>query len=292
VVFEAPAGVTYQAFQFYDTNHGHALIPLTGRQPLPLPATLGVSRQNALLQLAVTEARFLDAGENGAATRRYLIGVRGSSRSPTDVVVIPARYVFAQTEDGCLITPETNLQDLSRPFGGSASFVPTADNEAQLVFAIPAGTRGVQLLLRAQNQSMDLPVQSDFHVRWPAPAATITDGSVLRVHLLPVPPEPSRLPPPAAGRVHHVLDVVLENLRPSSGVEFQPEQLRLVAADGSFIAPSPVASGIRCSLDPDGVIPAQTARRFTLVYDVPADALLRRVQYRGFDVQETVVDLP
>jgi hypothetical protein len=40
------------------------------------------------------------------------------------------------------------------------------------------------------------------------------------------------------------------------------------------------------------VIPPASARRFVLVYDVATDAPARRVNYRGFEVEETTVDLP
>ena len=69
-------------------------------------------------------------------------------------------------------------------------------------------------------------------------------------------------------------------------------QLRLQAADGTFIDPSPLSAGVPCALPADGGIPPATSRRFTFVYDVPADARPRQIQYRGFELQETTVDLP
>jgi len=291
VVFEAPAGITYQAFQFYDTNHGHALIPVTG-SPAAAPPPVGAPQQNALLQLAVADARFLAPENPSTGVRPFLVTLRGQSRSPKDVVVVPARYVFAQTEQGCVASPETNATELSRPFGDGAPFVPTGENEAQLVFQLPADSRGVRLLVRAQTGAMDVPVNTNFSLSWPKPTTTIADGGVLRVHVLPAPAALTSLPPPPDGRTYQLLDVVMENLRPTSGVELQMEQLRLEGPDGSFVEPSPLSADVPCRLSGDGVIPPGTARRFTMVYEVEAGTRLRRLQYRGFELQETSVELP
>jgi hypothetical protein len=292
LVFEAPAGAQYQAFQFYDVDHGHALIPLTDRKPAPAP-TIGPPRQNDLVQLALTEARFLPSDSSSApGTRRFLLGVRGISRSPRDIAVVPMKYLFAQTDQGCLASPEADPKGLTRAFGASATFVPTGANEGQLVVIVPAETHAIRLLLRAQNGGpIELPAAADFQPSWPAPVKSIADGTVMRVHVLPTPQPLPSLPAPSDGRALQLLDIVIENTN-SKGVEFQPVQLRLQAGDGSFVEPSTLSSDVPCHLPSDGTIPPGTARRFTLVYEVPAGPPLRRLQYRGFELQEATVDLP
>jgi hypothetical protein len=181
---------------------------------------------------------------------------------------------------------------LTRPFGAHALFVPTGGNEAQLVFKLPADARGVRLLVRADTGPIDLPVGAAFHVRWPAPVVTIADGAAMRVHVLPSPVPPAWLPAAASGRTYRLLDVVTESLRAAPRLEFQAAQLRIQMADGSLVEPSPLSSDMPCRLSEDGVIPPRTVRRFTLVYDVPAGGPPRRLQYRGFELPEAIVNLP
>lgn len=294
VVFEAPAGAKYQAFQFYDNDHGHELVPLMGSRPSAPAPTTGALRQNALIQGALTEARFLPSDTPSPAGQRpYVVGIRGVSRSPTDIVEVPMRFLFAQTDQGCLASPEPDPKGLTRPFGANASFIPTGANEGQLLFYVPAGTRAVRLLVRAQNGGpLDLPAGADFQPSWPAPVRTIADGATARVLVLPTPGPPEGLPAPPNGRAWQLLDVVIENVNPSKGVELQLVQLRLVARDGSFTDPSPVSAQVPCRLSAEGVIPAATARRFMLVYDIPPDERPRRLEYRGFEVDAVTVDLP
>jgi len=295
LVFEARVGASYQAFQFYDNDHGHALVPLVGSPPPQAPPTLGPARENELLHLSVTEAGPAPGGITAPEGQRALVvGLRGSSRSPRDIIDIPVQqFIYAQTEQGCLSRPEPNPEGLARPIAEIASFPPTGANEGQLLFFVPASARAVRVLLRSEKGApLDLPAPTDFQPTWPKPVQTITDGTTLRVHLLPAPGPPPNLPPLAAGRAYELLDVVAENLNPTKGVELQSVQLRLQAADGSFIDPSPLSSGVPCRLSSDGVIPAATARRFLFVYETPGDQRPRKVNYRGFELQETTVGLP
>lgn len=59
---------------------------------------------------------------------------------------------------------------------------------------------------------------------------------------------------------------------------------------GTFVQPSALTKQIGCRLDDGDVIPPGHSRRFQAVYDMPAGES-RRLQYRGFEVDETTVDL-
>lgn len=294
LVFEAPAGARYRALQFYDNTHGHALIVLSGTRPAAPAATIGGARQNDVLQLAVTEAGFSQAATPPPGQRYYTVGLRGMSRSPTDIVDLQfGEFVFLQNDQGCVSQPERKTEGLTRPFGNVASFPPTSPNEGQVLFLVPESTKQARLLVTPRlGGSITLPAGPDFTPSWPAPQATIEDGSVMKVHILPTPPRPASLPAPAAGREYVLLDVVIENLKAGQGVEFQgTQQLRLLNADGGFLQPSsPLSNSLPCSLGDTGVIPAGGTRRFQYVYDVPAGMPLK-LQYRGFEKDEVVVEI-
>ena len=293
-VFEAPAGAQYRALQFYDTKYGHALVTLKGTRPATPPVALGAPRQNDVLQLAVTEAAFGPTDRPAPpGLRYYTVGLRGVSRSPTDIVDVQFnKYVFLQTDQACVAQPEHNPPGLARPFADIGSFLPTSPNEGQLTFLVPEDTKNVRLLvLPVSLGAIDLPLNSDVAPAWPTPAHTIQDGSTMRVHVLPPPARPATLPAPAGGREQVLLDVVVENLKPTQGIEFQGmQQLRLVDPSGTFTAPSALSAQVPCRLDRTGVIPAGHARRFTLVYDVLAGQAWR-LQYRGFEKTEEFIDL-
>ena len=87
-----------------------------------------------------------------------------------------------------------------------------------------------------------------------------------------------------------MLDVVIENLT-QQGIEFTTSQaLRFEMPDGQFIQPSPLTQQLTCRLDDGDVVPPGHSRRLMLVYDLPAGQP-RRLQYRGFEVDQVSVDL-
>ena len=293
VVFEAPANAKYRAFQFYDNDHGHALITLSGSKPAA-PATLGPAQQNELLRLGVSEAGFGPVGrEAPAGLRYYTIGLRGVSRSPRDIIDLPfAQSVFLQNDHGCVSQPEHDVTELSRPFGDVGVFPPTGQNEGQVAFLVPDDTKNVRVLVAPSlGGGIVLPAGAAFTPSWPTPLHTIEDGSTMRVLVLPTPSRPGSLPAAPAGREYVLLDVVIENLKANNGIEFQgTQQLRLVNPAGGFIQASPLSSQLPCRLDEAGVIPGGHARRFVLVYDVPAGMPLK-LHFRGFEKDEAIVEI-
>ena len=56
------------------------------------------------------------------------------------------------------------------------------------------------------------------------------------------------------------------------------------------IEPSPLSNQWPCHLGETGLIPAANARRFTLIFDVPA-GMPRKLQYRGFEKDEVIVEI-
>jgi hypothetical protein len=298
LVFESPASAAYRALQFFDNNHGHALIPLFGDTPPAAPPLLGAVQQNEVMQLGVSEAGFGPAGREAPAGQKYYtVGLRGVSLSPTDIVQLPfSQIVFLQTDRGCVSQPERDISELTRPFGDYGAFIPTAPNEGQVTFLVPDDTQDARLLIVPRlGTSVVLPVGRDFTPAWPEPVQTIEDGSTMRILVLPTPARPAGLPPPEPGREQVLLDVVVENLVPSQGIEFQGrQQLRLADPAGSFLQPLPLsgslAGQLACALGEMDVVPGGHARRFIAVYDVPAGMPVK-LQYRGFEVNEVTVEI-
>ena len=292
LVFEAPAGSHDRAFQFYDNNHGHALIPLGGSRPVVALPTAGPAGQNALLQAVLAEAGFVSAGAPPAGQRHYTVSVRGISRSPTDIVEIqPQQFVFIQNEHACVAQPVIDAPWLTRPMAGIASFPPTSPNEEQLAFVVPEESRRLRLLIRpARAGAITLPAGDDFDPSWPTPQHTIEDGSTMKLHVIGAGPAPAGLSSEAGGELV-VLDFVAENLKPNQGIDFQGTlQLRLMDSAGGFIQPSSLSGRLTCTLGETGVIPAASARRFRYVYEIPA-ALPLKLQYRGFERDEVVIEV-
>lgn len=292
LVFDAPAGARHRAFQFYDNNHGHALIAVGGKAAAPPPAA-GPVRENELMELVLAEAAFSPAESTHAGRRYYTVSLRGTSRSPTDVVDIqPLQFVFAQNEHGCVSQPERNAPGLTRPMIETGSFPPTSPNEGQMAFLVPDDSERLRVLVvPSRGGGIVLAAGSDFTPSWPAPQHTIQDGSTMKLHVLGLAQKPAGL---AAGgdREIVVLDFVAENLKANQGIDLQGTlQLRLVDPAGAgYIQPSPLSNEIACALAETGVIPAGHVRRFRYVYDIPAGAPIR-LQYRGFERDEAVVEI-
>jgi hypothetical protein len=89
-----------------------------------------------------------------------------------------------------------------------------------------------------------------------------------------------------------VLDFVIENMKSTHGIEFTTsQQLRLMDPQGKFIQLDDSTRALGCRMEDGDVVPPGQSRRFMAAYDLPAGAPLR-LQYRGFEVDETTVDLP
>ncbi len=253
----------------------------------------GPPRQNKIMRMSVTDGGYAATGPAApAGLRNYTVALKGTSRSRNEVAIEVATFVFAQNERGCISRPVAGAAWLAHPFG--ATMVLSADKpaEGQLGFLVPADTQRIRVLIApAGAGGLIVPVGDDFDPSWPAPIQTIEDGSTLRVFVLPIAAVPADFPAPAAGREQVVMDYVIENLKSEQGIEFTTsQQLRLIDPDGTFLQASDLTNQIGCRLDDGDVIPPGQSRRFLVAYDVPA-GMPRRLQYRGFEVDEINVDL-
>ena len=291
VVFRAAANASYLALLLLDATSGDALVAVKGR-PADAPAVplAGASKQNETLALVATEAGWSENTPPPPPGMRYFtLGLRGTGRTTDNLVLLDlGRCGFLQTDQGFIAAPE-QAGWLRRPFGPHAVFLRDYPNEGQLAFLLPADTQNVRFLLRPQSGSaIDLPVHEDFTPAWPQPTGVITDGTTLRVLRLPPPAPPTDLPPPAAGRRYLVVDVLVENLRPAQTLEVEiARQLRVLDANGAAYGVSPESSRLQYRPTGTAVIPAAAARRFQILYLVPATEPLR-LEYRGFERSETV----
>ncbi len=254
----------------------------------------GTLRQNSYLKLAATEAGFDPTAPSAPPGQRYYtVGFRGFGRSSGNNFALEIqKFVFAQNERGCISHPEPHATWLKHPFGETALFSTAQATEGELAFLVPDDTQHVRVLIApASGDGLAVPAGPDFTPTWPTPIQTIDDGSTLRVHVLPSPAQLPVLPPPASGREQVVLDVVIENLKTTQGIELTTsQQLRLENPAGSFVQASALTKQLACRLDDGDVIPSGHARRLMVVYDLPAGAP-RRLQYRGFEVDQVSVDL-
>lgn len=283
-----------------DSQMASATLPISsspqdGELATDLPAMSGRPGVNNFVKLAVTKAGFDPAAPKGPAGLRYFaVELRGVARSRNNDFALEIRpFVFAQNEHGCISRPELDAPWLQQPLGEVVVFSAAKPTEGRLAFLVPEDTRHLRVLVSPSgDDGLIVPAGEDFTPTWPAPPQTIEDGSTLRVLLLPTPGQPPALPPPTASRENVVLDLVIENLKSDQGIEFTTsQQLRLVDPTGSFVQPSALTQQIGCRLDDGDVIPPGHARRFQAVYDMPAGAP-KRLQYRGFEVDEITVDLP
>jgi hypothetical protein len=225
--------------------------------------------------------------------RYYTVALSGVGRTRSDVGIEVQRFVFAQDERGCMSQPAADAPWLENPLGDTPVFTAGQPTEGQIAFAMPDDSTRLRVLVApAEIESLAVPAGEDFTPSWPAPVSTIEDGTTLRVLVLPRNDPPAGIPPPAAGRMRVVLDFVIENMKSTQGIEFTTsQQLRLIDPQGKFVQFDAATNALGCRLEDGGVIPPSQARRFMAAYEMPAGAPLR-LQYRGFEVDETTVDLP
>jgi hypothetical protein len=292
LVYEAPANSQSLSLLVLDSINGHMLIPIRGAAPRTASGLGGASRSNSAVDLAVTDVNWSSGPADRPGTRMLIVGVKGISRQEAIADIPFGDFGFLQTDQGCMARPENKSESIARPLSPMGRFPPFAPREGQLAFVVPADSKSATLLLRVRERagSLDLPVIGNAKPAWPAPASTVTDGDVLKVHLLPGTAVPAGVPPASSGSERLALDLVVENLRASDGIELQlDQQFRLVTPDGKRIGPSGDSAHAPCSLTGD-VVPAASSRRFTLVYDVPPGQPLQ-FEYRGFNVKSELVKI-
>lgn len=260
-----------------------------------LPTVSGALGQNRYVKLAAFEAGFDSAAPVApVGLGYYTVGLRGMGRARgNDFVLQTQQFVFAQNERGCIARPVQDAAWVNRPIGETPMFRYSEPTEGQLTFLVPDDSQRIRVLIAPSGEgALIVPAGEKFTPTWPAPVQTIEDGSTLRVLVLPAPEKLPVLPPSAAGREQVVMDFVIENLSTEQGIEFTTsQQLRLVDQSGKFVQPSTATRQIGCRLDDGDVIPPGHVRRFMVAYDMPAGAP-KRLQYRGFEVDEVSVDLP
>lgn len=262
-------------------------------QRIALPLS-GAPRKNKHLQLEVTEAGFdPTAPEAPHGLRYFTVGLRGIALMRAADVEIPIKsHVYAQNEKGCISHPEATASWLAQPFDEVAYFTSDKATRGQLAFLVPDDTQKVRILIAPAGASFIVAAGEEFTPKWPEPIRSIDDGSTLRVLVLPTPAPPHFSSTPPSGSERIVLDLVLENLKDDEGIEFTTsQQLRLVDADGNIIQPAAATQELGCRLADLDVVPPGQVRRLMVAYDVPVGAP-KRLQYRGFEVDEVTVDLP
>ncbi|OFW22346.1 MAG: hypothetical protein A3G21_15400 [Acidobacteria bacterium RIFCSPLOWO2_12_FULL_66_21] len=289
LAFQAPANAQSLALLFLDTINGHLLLPIKGTPPVLASSLGGSGRANTLVDLALTGASWSDAPPSESGTRTLVVGLRGISRQNAIVAVPFGKYAFLQTEQGCLFQPDAAATGLTRQLAPVGQFLPFVPSEGQLAFTVPADTKTAALLVRLQQGGpIDLAVMGTVTPAWPSPEATVKDGDVLRVLKLPGTAVPPGVPAAPSGSERVALDLVVENLRSGAGIELQPQQqFRLVGPDGTRYEPSSDSAHVPCRLTGD-VVPAGSARRFTLIFDMPPGQPLQ-FEYRGFNVKSELV---
>lgn len=259
-----------------------------------LQAVNGPARASKYMELAVVEAGFdSTAPPASSGQRHYTVGLRGTGRARgSDLALEVERFVYAQNDRGCISRPNPNAAWLKEPLGATAVFTRGQQTQGQLSFLVPEDTQRVRILVAAGGAGdLVVPAGEDFTPSWPSAIQTIDDGATLRVLVLPTPEKPLVLPPPTSGRELFVLDVVIENLTADQGVEFTTsQQLRMVDQSGKFVQASIATQHIGCRLDDGDVIPPGHARRLMVAYEMPPGEP-RRLNYRGFEVDEVNVDL-
>ena len=99
---------------------------------------------------------------------------------------------------------------------------------------------------------------------------------------------PAGLGQPPAGLEFLVVDYLVENLTPSTGIELQPRpQFALADESGKMYEPAGASSRLPCRLTGANVVPAGGWRRFSLLYNVPPGQPLT-LQYRGLKSTATL----
>jgi len=280
-VYLVPAQARNLAFQFFDYDYGHVLIPIKGDLKLAAGAANGTARglgslKDEYLELAATSVAFQSAYEGVVAPEgwRYaVVKLQGKSLSKGNIIQVqPTEYAWLATRQG----------HLYYSIGGSTTdegfirFTPEFAQSQEIVFVVPAVEKDFSLGMRIENRVYTLALNAP-----PAagpvvePKAVHQDGGMLKIMLFGARREKGRI----------VLDLGIRSLI-QSGAEIQIAAQFILKAGGEDVAFDEEATKALAHRPPTPfTVPPGSFVRFELAFAIEADP--QALYYRGYESEKT-----
>jgi hypothetical protein len=270
---------------FFDFEQGHIQIPLMELSEAKEEIPALITQENEYLKIS-----FYEIKPQGDIS---LVDLGVESVSKGNVVDLDFSQNVFLIEDG-LYQYEV-LETEKTPFSLSefTRFIPYWERRGYLAFKIPTIQANLSLLVnipRAKPLSFNLNPKIPISLP-PKPFATIVDGEVAKIDILGL-ARASMIKGqyPEKDQQYLILDMITHCIPIDQGnlILQSGEQFILMDQLGNKYSISGITQIIPHGIKLEQIVPAGTARRFNLVYEVPLNIGNITLYYRGFTLEESI----
>lgn len=270
---------------FFDFDQGHIQIPL-----IELPEA-----KEEIPALITQENKYLKISFYGIKPQEeiFLVDLGVESVSKGNVVDLDFGQNVFLIEDGLYQYEALETEEIPFSLYGFTRFIPYWERRGNLAFKTPPIQKNLSLLLnipRAKPLIFNLNPEISISPL-PKPVATIIDGEIAKIDILGL-TRASMIKGqyPEKDQQYLILDIITHctpldqgNLILQSGKQFI-----LMDQLGNKYSISEVTQIIPHGIKLEQIVPAGTARRFNLVYEVPLNIQKITLYYRGFTLEENI----
>lgn len=273
---------------FFDFEQGDIQIPLMelpeAKEEMPALTT----QENEYLKIS-----FYGIKSQGDVSDISLVDLGVESVSQGNVVDLDFSQNVFLVEDGLYQYEALETEEVLFSLYGLTRFIPYWERRGYLAFKIPPIQANLSLLVnipRAKPLSFNLNPEIPISLP-PPPVAAIVDGEVAKIDILKL-TRASMLEGqyPEKDQQYLILDMITHcipldqgNLMLQSG-----EQFILMDQLENKYSISEITQIIPHGIKLEQIVPAGTARRFDLVYEVPLNIQNITLYYRGFTLEESI----
>lgn len=270
---------------YFDFNQGHIQIPLTEVPETKEEMTALITQENKYLKIS-----FYGIKPQGEI---FLVDLGVESVSKGNVVDLDFGQNVFLIEDALYQYEALVSEKMPFSLYGFTRFIPYWERRGFLAFKSLPTQKNLSLLVnipRAEplyfNLNPEIPISAT-----PKPVATIEDGEIAKINILGL-TRTSMIKGqyPEKEQQYLILDIIAHCIPLNQGnlILQSGKQFMLLDHLGNKYPMSEVTQIISHGIESEQIIPAGTARRFNLVYEVPLDIQKTTLYYRGFTLEENI----
>jgi len=270
---------------FFDFTQGHIQIPLMELSETKEEIPALITQENEYLKIS-----FYGIKPQGDIS---LIDLGVESVSKGNVVDLDFGKNVFLIEDGLYQYEAQETEEIPFSLYGFTRFLPHWERRGYLAFRIPPIQKNLSLLVnipRAKplsfNLNPNIPISP-----LPQPVVTITDGEIAKIDVLGL-TRASMIEGqyPEKDQQYLILDIITHCIPLNQGnlILQSGKQFILLDQSGNKYSISEVTKIFPHGIKLEQIVPAGTARRFNLVYEVPLNIQKIILYYRGFTLEENI----
>jgi len=270
---------------FFDFEQGHIRIPLVELSETKEEIPALITQENEYLKVS-----FYGIKPQGDIS---LIDLGVESVSKGNVVDLDFGQNVFLIEDGLYQYEALETEEMPFSLYGFTRFIPYWERRGYLAFKIPPIQKNLSLLLNIpQTEPLSFNLNPKISISLPPkPLTTIVDGEIARIDILGLSGVTMiKGQYPEKDQQYLILDIITRCISIDQGnlILQSGEQFILMDKLGNKYSISEVTQIIPHGIKLEQIVPAGTARRFNLVYEVPPNIQKVTLYYRGFTLEENI----